>query len=144
MKGDKAMGCQRCEFWNDRSARGDAEWFTWMGYQYNIDRAREMTDGREPSLKRTSELADHVSYVYPGTGIDEDYNMFGVSVDEGHADHVVSDGVQHIIMARAPNGSHMPIDGHHRIVRAMKLGQRFCHCVFLDMEETVSIRRKLN
>lgn len=138
------MGCQKCEWWFNRATTGDNEWFTWKGQKYNIDIAKEITSNREPSLVKTSELSDYVSYISPGTGIDEDYNMFGVSVYPEHADHVVSDGVQHIIMAAVPGGGHFPIDGHHRIVRAMMLRQKFCHCVFLDAAETMRIRSDLH
>jgi len=116
------------------------EFFSWGNglAVYDIDKAREMTkDGRAVHEIETSRVAQWVSY----TGVPGTFNILATSVHEQHIDHVPDSKDDPIIFAHSlrhegQKRGFMPIDGNHRIAKAIKYKQPFVYAVALSEEET--------
>ena len=108
---------------------------------YDVDKAREITkDGRKVYEVETSNVAGWVSY----TGDPKTFNLLAARVCEQHIDHVPDSKEDPIIFAyslrrEGEERSLMPIDGHHRIARAIKYKQFFVYAFALSEDETDSI-----
>ncbi len=107
---------------------------------YDVDKAREMAkDGRDIHEVPTIDIAGWVSYNLEGK------MFFGrTSVSEAHIDHVPDSKDDPIIFAHSlrregEKRTLVPIDGNHRIARAIKYSQPFVYAVVLSEEETDSI-----
>ena len=108
---------------------------------YDVDKARQMVkDGREVHEVPTVNVAEWVSYNLEGK------LFFGRNhVHENHIDHVSDSLEDPVIFAysfRYEEGQKrnlMPIDGNHRIAKAIKYKQPVVYAVILNEEETDSI-----
>lgn len=107
---------------------------------YDVDKARDMVkDGREVHEVPTINVATWVSYNLEGK------MFFGRTlVCEGHIDHVPDSIDDPVIFAyslrrEGEKRTLVPIDGNHRIARAIKYSQPLVHAVVLSEEETDSI-----
>lgn len=107
---------------------------------YDVDKAREMVkDGREIHEVPTINVAEWVSYNLEGKCL-----VGRTSVSETHIDHVPDSQDDPVIFAyslrrEGEKRTLMPIDGNHRIARAIKYNQQFVYAVVLSEEETDSI-----
>lgn len=110
---------------------------------YDVDRAREMVrDGRKVWEVDTNTVAGWVSY----TGDTVKFNVLANAVRPEHIDHVTDSVNDPVIFAYAPKPREegqkraiLPIDGNHRIARAIKYHQPVVYAVALTEEETDSI-----
>lgn len=118
-------------------------WFNGVAV-YDIDKARQIVaDGREVFECDTHKLAGFVSY----TGVPGTFNVLTTAIAEEHIDHVSDSKDDPIIIAsflkpRADEPqvrSKMPIDGHHRIAKAIKYKQPLVYVVMLSEDETDQI-----
>ena len=107
---------------------------------YDVDKAREIVkDGREIHEVPTIDVAEWVSYNLYGK------LFFGRNyVSETHIDHVLDSSEDPVIFAyslprEGEKRALMPIDGNHRIARAIKYSQPLVYAVVLSEEETDSI-----
>jgi hypothetical protein len=135
-------GCDKCQWWlKPRKDRG-GEYFShcWGLIQYDVDAARLMgKDNREIHEVPIEKLAVFVDYPKKEGTIE----ILKISVDEKHVDHVNLD--EPVILAFGmkarsdePNKKrHLhPIDGTHRIAKAIKLGHKTVKCIILSEDET--------
>jgi hypothetical protein len=107
-----------------------------------VDAARAMVkDGREVHEVPTTQLQEFIDYPQkPGV-----MQILKTHVDEQHVDHV--DLNEPVILAFNPpdredkttKRCYMPIDGNHRIAKAVKTGAATVKCVILSEEETDKI-----
>ena len=112
---------------------------------YDIDKARQFVKqpGRIVYDMATEQLAPFQSY----TGIAGTFRVLTTSVDERHIDHVPDSKDDPIIVGQTlkPRNSeespraNMPIDGHHRIAKAVKHNHPLVYFYFLTEEETDQI-----
>lgn len=107
---------------------------------YDVDKAREMVkDRRDIHEVPTTDVANWVSYNLEGK------MFFGrILVCEGHIDHVPDSKDDPIIFAyslrrEGEKRTLVPIDGNHRIARAIKYSQPLVYAVVLSEEETDGI-----
>lgn len=107
---------------------------------YDVDKAREIVkDGRDIHEVPTTDVANWVSYNLEGK------MFFGrILVSETHIDHVPDSKDDPIIFAyslrrEGEKRNLVPIDGNHRIARAIKYSQPLVYAVVLSEEETDSI-----
>jgi hypothetical protein len=136
-------GCDKCSWWVAKAAgERPPETFVYcFVYEYDVDKAREMTKGREVHDVPTSQLAVFVDYPREEGKI----NILRTYIDDKHIDHV--DMNEPVILAFNPpdrddptaKRAYMPIDGSHRIARAIKEGAATIKCVVLSEEETDKI-----
>lgn len=134
--------CPHCKPMLDQQSDGEplCERFSFGLAEYNIDKAREMVkDGREIHEVPTINVADWVSYNLEGK------MFFGrILVSENHIDHVPDSKDDPVIFAHSlrregEKRTLIPIDGNHRIARAIKYSHPVVHAVVLSEEETDSI-----
>lgn len=116
------------------------EWLCGM-VVYDVDAARKIVkDGREVYEVQTEKLAGFVSY----TGIPNTFNALASYVNENHIDHVPDSKDDPVILAyshKPRTGDdwkrhYQPIDGSHRISRAIKYKHPVIYVVCLTEEET--------
>lgn len=123
------------------------ECFTWLGIvSYDIDKAKKIISDERPVFQlSTNDLQGFQSY----TGVPGRFNAMSTDVDENHIDHVSDSIDDPIILAYSlkpfptrKNKSkrfRMPVDGHHRIAKAVKYNQPFVYGFLLSEEESDSI-----
>lgn len=122
------------------------EKYSWMcGYAvYDIDKAREFVkDGRQVHEFPTEQLDGFVDYSDDPTR----FKALTTCTNWDHIDHVSDSKDDPIIVAlslkpRTKDESkrfHLPIDGHHRIAKAIKHKQPIVYGVVLTEEETDQI-----
>lgn len=139
--------CVRCTSVTDPLSAGEpvGEKFTFFGMgTFNIDKARQLVaDGRPVREVPTAKLAEFTSY----TGIPGKERILAAHVDEEHIDHVPDSKDDPVILAWSPKIRNkprlcLPIDGHHRIARAVKHNQPTVYVVVLTEKETDKIFKK--
>jgi len=136
--------CPSCKLLMERLSEGRPvdEIFSW-GHGlavYDVDKAREIVkDGRTVHELDTNAVAQWVSY----TGNPRTFNLLATAVCEEHIDHVPDSKKDPVIFAysltpreEGKKRGLMPIDGNHRIARAVKHGQPTVYAVVLSEEET--------
>lgn len=130
--------CEQCHWWKESP---EGEIFKYLFGVYDIDKAKKIvSDGREAYDAPISQLAQFISD--PRTP--KIITPFTVGVNIEHAKHVPMDKPIILAYSLAPRSkSHkrtmMPIDGHHRIARAILEGRKTLQVFLLTMEETDSI-----
>lgn len=137
--------CPHCKpILEHRSGEPLEEIFSWGHGMvvYDVDKAREIVkDGRQVHEVETSLVAQWVSY----TGVPGTFNVLATGVNEDHIDHVLDSKEDPIIFAYSIRWKEeqkralIPIDGNHRIAKAIKYSQPFVYAVMLSEEETDGI-----
>lgn len=133
--------CEKCKWWQTpEKDRGYEEFVYWLCI-YDINKARRMLKDttREVHELPTEQLAAYVNY--PASMM---IDLVKATIDENHIDHV-DDTPIILAWTPKPRGDDnpkrlaLPIDGHHRIAKAIKHNQPTVKCYLLTEEETDSI-----
>ena len=140
--------CQICKAVLDSQKDGQPlnEKYNYFGSMaiYDIDAAKKIVaDGRYCFHCETERLANFVSY----TGEENKIRALATFVCGTHIDHVSDSEDDPIILGwglkprkgETYSRGQMPIDGHHRIARAIKYKQPFVYLYVLSQEENDSI-----
>lgn len=124
-----SWSCKSCKYWDTKR---HSETFVFVGYEIDVDKAKEIvSDGREVREYPVAELANLIDYPKK----DGQIKAFVIHIDDDHVDHVDLDIP--IILAPGPSGkSHLVIDGHHRIAKAVKEQRETIGYCMLTSEET--------
>jgi hypothetical protein len=134
--------CEQCNYWNNPERQGEEFHYAAGFIVYDVEKARGILAGRTPEEVETSRLAGFVAYPkLQGT-----IEICKHYVNESHIDHVNPD--EPIILACVPRPREgdedqsrplLPIDGSHRIARAIKDGKELVKVVCLSEEESDEI-----
>ncbi len=122
----------------------DEEVFVYFAHHYNINKALRIIRKTSHELYdvEVSKLAGFVDY--PPEPMIDILNTLKAAISEEHIDHVNDDP---IILAHVPKDPKdktkprpvFPIDGHHRIAKAIKNGVETLKCYVLNEAETDKI-----
>lgn len=141
-QGENIM-CEHCKFWNDPDHADEEFCYLWGTYWFNIPKAYQIVQGREPQEVPTAAAAGWVEYPPRADG---SFNILKRHVLVEHLDHV--DMSKPVMFARYPatsvdadklKDSALLIDGTHRIARAVRDGHPTVKIFLLSHEETESI-----
>ena len=142
--------CPLCAYWEKPNRRGERFQLGWGAITFNIDRARKLIDelGLIPQPIETEQLRSFVTWPKPPevneAGQQVNHIPRWASINYEHVAHV--DRTVPIIIATfeldGTGRHHGPIDGHHRIARALRDGQLEIPAFILDEQRTKKIMRR--
>ena len=117
------------------------EMFEFVMSRYDVRKAKEIIHNN-PRGVANMRLTGMTSII-PKRHVKRDNGQFtmspGIGVDWGRIDTEIIDITTPVIVATAKNGSLLPIDGWHRIAKAMDQGIEVLPAVLLTREETQQI-----
>ena len=136
--------CPLCNWWNAPKRSRGTEEFVYFAHYYVVDKAVRIIRKapRELFDVEVDQLAGFVNY--PAQPAIDILNTVRACIDERHVDHVNDDP---IILAHVPRDRNdpskprpvLPIDGHHRIAKAIKNGIATLKAYVLTEAETDKI-----